>query len=142
MLGVVGPIPGAAQESTDPGEEFVEVVGLGEVVVGAGIEAGNTITGFDACREHQHRELAAFGSQHTAHRQPVDDRHRHIEQQHIRFGLAHRFEGLGAVVGRCHRVALELQRPHERFTHRTIILGHQDASSHCVRHVAQSGRCV
>ncbi len=51
----------SAQERPHPSEQLLEVERLGQVVVGSGIEPGDSIARFGAGRQHQHRHLVVFG---------------------------------------------------------------------------------
>ena len=66
-----------------------------------------------------------FGPQHAAHREAVDDRHRHVEQQHVRLVALDRVERLGTVDRRGHRVSLEHQGALQRVAHRPVVLSNE-----------------
>ena len=105
---------GAAQQGAHPGEQLVELERLGQVVVGAGIEPGDTIGRLGARREHQDRQAVALGTQHPAHREPVDVGHHHVEDRRVGMLLLDHGQRRGAV-GRLHDlVALQAEGAGQR----------------------------
>ena len=75
---------GAAEQGPDPGQQLVEGEGLGQVVVGAGVEAGDPVGHLVAGGEHEHRRAVAPLPQQAADGQPVDPRHHHVEHDQVR----------------------------------------------------------
>src|SRR5207248_1354016 len=53
----------AAQQGPEPGEDLLDVEGLDHVVVGAGVEAGDTVGGLDEGGQHEDRRAVALGAQ-------------------------------------------------------------------------------
>jgi hypothetical protein len=101
--------------------------GLGEVVVGTGVEARHLLVPAVTRRQHQHGHVASRGAPALQHRQPVQ--YRQAEVQH------HRVIGLGgaeemplfAVRGVIDDEAGLRQRVHHLPGQRRVILDDQDA---------------
>ena len=115
----------AAQQRPQPCQQLVQLERLREVVVGARIEPGHPVTGLRPRGEHQDRDLVAVGAQHLAHRQAVDDGHRHVEHDDVGRRPSHGLERLGTVADGDDVVALEAERTHERLTYGAVVLGQQ-----------------
>ena len=79
---------GAAEEGADAGEEFVEVEGFGEVVVGAGIEPVDAGGRVAAGRQHEDRHVVG-AAQFTREFQSGLARHHDVEQYEIEGQRAH-----------------------------------------------------
>ena len=81
----------AAQQRAHPRQQFVEHERFGQIVVGAGIEAGDAVGHGVARGEHQHRQLVAglppFGAQCHA----VLPRHHPVEDGQVEAGRRGRF---------------------------------------------------
>ena len=104
--------------------------GLGEVVVGARVQARDPVRGLDPRGEHQHRGAVALGAQHAADREPVDARHHHVDHERIE-GVAPRSgQGLDPVGHGRDVVALELESARERLPDGAVVIGDQDALRH------------
>jgi hypothetical protein len=52
---------GPAQQRPQPGEQFGHLEGLGQIVVGAGVQSGGPVGDFGARGEHQHRCAVTVG---------------------------------------------------------------------------------
>ncbi len=84
---VRGMTGGAPNQRADPGEHLLDVEGLGDIVVGAGIDALHLVAPAIARREDQHRHLAAVPAPFLEHRDAV-----HLRQADVQH---HRVIGLG-----------------------------------------------
>ena len=79
----------AAQQSADARQHFLHVEGLGDIVVGAGIEALHLVAPAVARGEDEHRHLAVGAAPFLEHADAVDHRQAEIEHDRvIGFGLA------------------------------------------------------
>ena len=83
-LGVAG---GAAQQRADPRQHFLEVKRLGDVIVGAGVEALHLVAPAVARGEDQHRHRAPVAAPRLQHRDAVHLRQADIEHHGV-VGLA------------------------------------------------------
>ncbi len=81
-LGFPRTLTGPAEHGTDSGTQLLGAKGLGEVVVGAGIETGDAIDLGRAGSQHDHRHLA-LASHQSQELESVEARHHHVEQHQI-----------------------------------------------------------
>ena len=89
----------AAQQRAQPGEQLLEREGLGEVVVGPGVEALDPVADRVAGGEHQDRYVVAGGAQRPRRLDPVEPRHHHVDHHDVGVLGADRDQALGAVGG-------------------------------------------
>ena len=80
-LGAVG--GAAAQQGPDPGQQFGQPEGLGDVVVGAGVQADHGVHLVGAGGQHQDREAVALGAQPAAHLQAVHAGQTEVEHHQV-----------------------------------------------------------
>jgi len=73
----------AAHEGSDPREQLAEGEGLGQVVVGTAVEAGDTRIDTVTCGEHQDRNRGDLRSQLSTHVQTVPDRQHYVQDDGI-----------------------------------------------------------
>ena len=73
----------AAEQRADPREQLGKVVRLGQVVVGAGIEALDALVRFPARGQHQDGRRDAFRAQLAAHVEPVDAGQEDVEDDEV-----------------------------------------------------------
>ena len=102
----------APHESAHSREELVEVEGLGQIVVGAGVEAEHHVTLGAARREHQdgHRQGVVPIAQRAADREAVQLRQVEVQHDAVEALGEGAAQTLLAVVGHRHRMPLELQK--------------------------------
>ena len=74
---------GAAGQHFDAGEQFGEGVGLGQIVVAAGAQAGDAVVDLAQGGEDQHRGLVVLGPQRLDDRQAVAARQHAVDDQHV-----------------------------------------------------------
>ena len=115
-----------AQKRPQAGEQLLERERLREVVVRAGVEAGDAALHLGAGGQHQHGHAVSLSADPAAHLQAVDARHQDVEDHGV--GLAVRLEPVERV-GAVHReldlVALELEGPAERVAHGAFVVDDQ-----------------
>ena len=116
------------EERADPRQQLVEFEGLGQVVVGPGIEPGHPVR--RPCRQQQDRHAVSLRAQHPADGQPVDARHHHVQHQQVERCVPDGLERRCAVGHERDGIALEFQRPAEGLPDRPVIVGHQDPCPH------------
>jgi hypothetical protein len=77
------PRPALRRSRPARGQQFVGVVGLDDVVVGAGVEAGHAVPDRVARGGHQHRHRRAAGPQAAQHLQAVGLGQAEIQQDQV-----------------------------------------------------------
>ena len=73
----------APRERLDPGQQFAERVGLGEIVVAAGAQALDAVVDFAERAQDQCRGPDFLGAQRADHGQSVALRQHAIDDQHV-----------------------------------------------------------
>src|SRR5581483_9859779 len=114
-----------AGDGPEAGEELGEGEGLGEVVVGAGVEAGHPIVDGIPGRQHHHGRPPALLAQAPAHLEPVGTGDHGVEHDGVVLVLASRPEGGIAVAGHVDRVPLTLEAPLDQRGHLGFVLHHE-----------------
>jgi hypothetical protein len=99
----------AAQQGAQTSQQFREREGLGEVVIGARIEALDPISDGVTSGQYQDRHVVAGLAQRAGGFDAVEPGHHHIHDDDIGVGQAHAGQGFGAIG--CHGdvVPVELQ---------------------------------
>ena len=120
--GVVGT---AAQQRADPGQQLGQPERLGDVVVGAGVEADHGVHLVRPGGEDQHRDRPAVGTDPPAHLEAVDVRQAEVEDHQVR-ALVGTFEGGAAVAADVDVITLAPQRSGEWLGDRGVIFGQED----------------
>jgi hypothetical protein len=120
-------IAGPAQQRSHAREQLAQGEGLDEVVIGAGIEAGDAVIDLAAGGEHQHGRGVAALAQASADLQSVDPGHRDIEDHGAVGDGAQALEGLVSIDGLRHLVVFEGERPRERVLHCGLVVDDQYA---------------
>src|SRR5205814_471958 len=124
--GAAVPVP-APQDRAHAQQELLQMKGLGEVVIAAGLQAPDAIHGIAACGEKQHRRVVALLAQRAAHAEAVDPRQHHIEHDERAAALAQPLERLLAIARGAHLVAFGAQVLHDAGGEVRIVLHHQHA---------------
>ena len=117
--------PGAERapgQRPQPGEEFSELEGLGEVVVGPGVEAKDPVVDPVAGRQQQHRGPPALGPQGAADLEAVGLGDHGVEDDGVEVELPGRPERLGAVAGHVDGVALVFETAPDEGGHLGLVL--------------------
>jgi hypothetical protein len=78
-----GGVGAAPLQGAQPGEEFVERERLGEVVVGAGVQAGDAIGDLAAGGQHEHRDPVPGSPQPLADGDTVQAGQHHVEHDRV-----------------------------------------------------------
>ena len=122
-LGVAG---GAAQQRPDARQHLLDMERLGDVVVGAGVEALHLVAPAVARGQHQHRHGAAGAAPGFQHRDAVHLRQADVEDHRvIGLGLAEVMAFL-AVEGAVDHIARVGQRRGELAVEVGIVLDHEE----------------
>jgi hypothetical protein len=82
ITSVSGTSSGGAQSGPDPGDQLLRLEGLGDVVVGAGLQSGDDVVGVGAGGEHDDRD-AGDPPHLTADVDPVAPGEHEIQQDEI-----------------------------------------------------------
>ncbi len=124
-----GPLRGAAQMGADAGQQFLNAEGLGDVVVGAGVEGLDLGALVVAHGEDQHRsgELSADGAAdldaaHAGHHQVGDDQ--------VGRPVLEDAQALLGIVGGAHVVALRGERGAQHARNLRFVVDDQNSARH------------
>ena len=117
----------AAQQGPDPGEQFGEPEGLGDVVVGAGVQADDGVHLVGAGGQHQDREGVALGAQPAGHLQAVHAGQPQVEHDQVDGAQQSGVERGGPVLAHLDLVPLPAQCAGERLRDGCVVLGEQYA---------------
>ena len=113
----------AAQQGAHAGDQLVERERLDQVVVGAGVEAGDAVGDGVARREHQHRHAGARRAQPLAHLDAVDARHHQVQDDHLGPQDGDRLERLVAVGGHRDVVSVHAKRAGDCLANGRVTVG-------------------
>src|SRR6202023_1751402 len=122
--GAAVPVP-APQNRAHPQQELLQMKGLGEIVIAAGLQALYAIHGVAARGEKQYRRVVTLLAQRAAHAEAVDTRQHHIEHDEPAGLLAQPRERPLAIARGAHLVALRAQVLHDAGGEVRIVLQHQ-----------------
>lgn len=91
------------------------------------------------CREHEHRDVIARGSEPAAHLDAIDAGEHDVEHHQIWELCTCRLESRRTVMSHSHAVALVDQRPPHRRGDLLVVVDHQDSCALHDRHDRHSG---
>ena len=107
-----------ADQGAQPRQHFLDVERLGDIVVGAGIDARNLVAPAVAGGEDQHRHLAPGTAPSLENGQPVHLRQADVEDDRVvglgiaeemaLLAIAGRIDGIAGIGQRCDELAIEL----------------------------------
>ena len=109
---------GAADDSAEAGEQFLRLERLGQIIVGAGVDAGHAFRPGAARGQDQDRRRHARGAQVPDHRQSVEPRQAEVEDDAVEVLSLAAQPGLLAVAARLRRRS-RLARASQRFRRRS-----------------------
>jgi hypothetical protein len=115
----------ATQDGADPGYELAQPVGLGDVVVGADLEADDSVELGPLRGDHDHRHLA-LRPQLAAHVDARQLRQHHVEQHEVGAHGVEQRQRFGAVTGDVHSEAFALQSDGQRVDEGVLVFDDQD----------------
>ncbi len=118
-----------AQEGPDAGRELLGHEGLGDVVVGPGLEARDDVVAVGAGGDHDDRHPAVVPDP-AAHREAVEAGQVEVEEHDVRVVAVHGLESLLAVRGLGDVVPLVLQREAQGPPDPGIVLDEQHTLGH------------
>ncbi len=129
----------AAGERAQPRQQLTEVKGLGEVIVGTGVEAGDAVLDRVECGEHQDRHAVAARADGAADIHAGHAGQQHVEDDRVPRTLLGEAE-CGAAGGRLLHVVVRLaQAAGDGGAQRAIIFGEQEAQMVKVGDLRRSG---
>ena len=73
----------APHQRPHPGEQLLQLKGLGQVIIGPQVEAANLVFQGSASREHQHMDLEFIAPPSLQQTQAVDLRQHQVEDHHV-----------------------------------------------------------
>ena len=115
-----------AGQRAQPRQQLPEVERLRQVVVGAGVEAGDAVVDGVASSQHQHGRPDAVASQAAADLEAVHSGQHHIEHDRVvRNGSRHPERFLPAI-GDVGRVTLLAESAAQQLPELLLVLHHQD----------------
>jgi hypothetical protein len=115
----------APEQGPDPGEELGQPEGLGDVVIGARVEADDGVHLVGAGGEDQHGNGVPFGPDPPAHLEPVELGQADVQQDEVGPVRQRAVEGGRPVLRDLHLVALPAQRAGQRLGDGGVVLGEQ-----------------
>jgi hypothetical protein len=101
--------PTSTVKGADPREQLIELEGLGEVVVGAGVQAAHHVLGCIARGQHQDRGMPPFPPELGRDLEAVFLGEDHVEEDHVVVVHVRQHRRLITVRSDVHHVALFLQ---------------------------------
>ena len=116
----------AAHHGLDAGQQLARVEGLGQVVVGAHLQAHDAVHGVSARGEHQDGDGLALRAQAAADGQAILARHHHVEHQHVKALALQQHIDRARTIDRAHAVALVAQVALQQRTQVGFVIGDQD----------------
>ena len=121
----VGAVEVAAQQGADPREELVDVEGLGQVVLGAGVETGDAVSRVGLGREHQDRHRDPVAAQAAQEVEPLHGGEPAVEDRHVVGAGQREVQAAVAVGGGLDVVALLVEEPFEHLDQVGVVLDQQ-----------------
>ena len=111
----------STQKRANPGQQLRQTEGLGDIVVGAGVESDHQVDLVCPGGEDQDRNLAAVCPDASADLEPINVRKAEVKHNHVGIVVG-TFECGATVSTHVDLVALPPQSPRKRFRDRRIIL--------------------
>ncbi len=116
----------APHQGTEPGQQLGEGEGLGQVVVGAAVEAGDPVLERAAGGQHQHRRPDPLLAQAPAGLEAVDAGQDHVEDDRVVTRGAGHADSFLAGTGDVDGQALLAEATPDQRRHLHLVLDHQD----------------
>jgi hypothetical protein len=124
---------GAAEKRADASHEFAHAEWLGDVVVGADIEAGDAIAFAAECGEHDDGD-GGVAAEETANLHAIDAGEHDIKDDEVRVLLAGKLEGVVTAGGRKDAVAFTPEVVCEGEQECFFVFDDEDAGGWCCGH--------
>ena len=114
------------QHRPDAQRQLLHAERLADVVVGAGLEAGDAVVGVAQGGEHDDRHVRPVDvAQDAAHLQAAEAGQHHVEHDHVRSDCGGRARALGAAGGDLHRQSVALEVAAHDVAHLGVVLDDQ-----------------
>ena len=126
LSGLFAPLA-ATQQRPHPRQQFIGAERFHEVIVRAGVEAGDAVLDLPLGREHEDRFGVAEPAQFGAQREAVELREHDVEEQEVGLFLERAVQALDAVGGGEDTVALGLEHVGQRRAHGGFVFDDQQA---------------
>jgi hypothetical protein len=131
----------AARQHFQAGRQLLQGEGLGHVVVGAGLEAGELLLQGVAGGEHQHRRLlVGFVAQFAGHVQAVHARQGQVQHDHVEFVDHGQVQARDAISGEIHHMAAIFQIVANIRRDIAVVFNHQNAHASLPLRSRHTGR--
>ena len=126
---------GPAQEGTKTGEQFAKFEGFGEVVVGAGIEAGDAVFDGIARGEHENRHALIQRTNGAADLKAIFPGNHHVENNEVIVVDFDLIQGVGAGGGHVDGVGLLLQTASDETHDAGIVFDEEQSHGSIIRQI-------
>ena len=103
------------------------MIGLRQVVIGAGVKALDTIVEPASRGQHQDRNGRGIGPQPTAEIESIDAREKDVEDHEVVIGQPHLLERIVAVDGDIHRIRVLAKALRQDVRRSRLVLNDQDS---------------
>ena len=133
-------LPATPLQRPNAGQQLLRRERLDEVVVSTCIQSLDTIGDGVARGEQQDWQRKTPRAQSPADGEPVEARHRDVQDDQIRDGAFDGRQRLAAVRGACDVVALGAERPLEHPANRRVVVDDEDGSAGHASTVASASR--
>ena len=112
----------AAQHGAQAGGQLAGVAGLGQIVIGAQLQAQDAVQRFATRRQHQHRQIGVVVTQLLEQLKAAAIGKHDIQHHGIRAGLAQRLAGAGTIVASANLKAFLAQPTDQQLTQLLVII--------------------
>lgn len=122
----------SAEQCLDPGQKLLRGVGLGQVIVGTGVEASQLVIEAAEGGEHQHGRSAGapIAPQPLHDRQPIDSRQQQLHHDQLGIGLQGHGLALMAIIGHKHMKARIVKLGGQAITANPFMVDEQNEGRH------------
>ena len=117
----------SSQQCSHPGEQFLGAERLNQIIVRAGVEAGDAVLDLPLGGEHEHGHGVGEAAQLGTQRKAIEFRHHDVEQDEVGFFVERALQAALAVHRRQHPIALGGEEVGQRHAHGRFVFDDQDA---------------
>jgi hypothetical protein len=131
---VAGPLRGrpaeTSQDRPDPGDHLARLEWLGDIVVGAQLQPGDTVDDVVAGGQHQHSDTGPLAPKGSQDFEAGPSRQHYVQDQKVQAAVAAVLEGSLAILGFEDFVALAFEVRADHFSNVRLVVGDEDSRSH------------